>query len=287
MKRILVCTDGSCFSQSSYQYAAWLAPRLQASIEVLFVSDIRAQKAVSTGDFSATLGIDASRELLNQLVDLEHEKARINHHKAQLTLQAAAQFFTKQGISEVKLTHHTGFLVDSFHEFEAQADLVILGKRGENAEFASGHLGANVERVLRSSSKPSFVTSRNYQPINRILLADDGGKSCQKALEFLITSPAFKGLELHLLTVAKKPGDEAAQAYLKTAEHQVKAGGFIPICQLIQGNPEQEIARYVEAQNINLLIMGAYGHSRIRHLVIGSTTAQILRGSHIPVLLFR
>ncbi|WGV24019.1 universal stress protein [Halotia branconii] len=78
-----------------------------------------------------------------------------------------------------------------------------------------------------------------------------------------------------------------AEAYLKIAQRQVTASGFTPICELTQGNPEQEIANYVEAQNINLLIMGAYGHSRIRHLVIGSTTAQILRGSHIPVLLFR
>ncbi|WP_323374592.1 universal stress protein [Nostoc commune] len=218
--------DGSSFSHSSYQYAAWLAPRLGASIEVLYVSDIRAQKSVSTGDFSGSLGIDASRELLNQLVDLEHEKAKINLHKAQLILQAAEQFFAQQGISEVKLTNHTGFLVDSFHEFEAQADLVILGKRGENAEFASGHLGANVERVLRSSNKPSFVTSHNYQPINRILLANDGGKSCQKALEFLVTSPVFKGLELHLLTVAKKPGDEAAQVLLANCSTPISSRWF-------------------------------------------------------------
>ncbi|BDI14455.1 hypothetical protein ANSO36C_02570 [Nostoc cf. commune SO-36] len=141
-------------------------------------------------------------------------------------MQAAEQFFAQQGISEVKLTNHTGFLVDSFHEFEAQADLVILGKRGENAEFASGHLGANVERVLRSSNKPSFVTSHNYQPINRILLANDGGKSCQKALEFLVTSPVFKGLELHLLTVAKKPGDEAAQVLLANCSTPISSRWF-------------------------------------------------------------
>jgi nucleotide-binding universal stress UspA family protein len=47
------------------------------------------------------------------------------------------------------------------------------------------------------------------------------------------------------------------------------------------------IASYVEDKDISLLVMGAYGHNRIRHLVIGSTTAQMLRSSHIPVLLFR
>nr|WP_238846436.1 universal stress protein [Nostoc edaphicum] len=47
------------------------------------------------------------------------------------------------------------------------------------------------------------------------------------------------------------------------------------------------MANYAENQDINLLIMGTYRHSRIRHLVIGSNTAQMLRSSHIPVLLFR
>ncbi len=51
MKRILLRTDGSIFSQSSYRYAAWLASRLDASIEVLYVTDIRSQKVATTGNF--------------------------------------------------------------------------------------------------------------------------------------------------------------------------------------------------------------------------------------------
>ena len=44
---------------------------------------------------------------------------------------------------------------------------------------------------------------------------------------------------------------------------------------------------FIEEKNIDFLLMGAYGHNRIRYLVIGSTTAQMLRSSRIPVLLFR
>nr|WP_256973228.1 universal stress protein [Nostoc sp. T09] len=55
----------------------------------------------------------------------------------------------------------------------------------------------------------------------------------------------------------------------------------------MHGEPEKIIGSYLETQEIDLLIMGAYGHSRIRHLAIGSTTAQILGSSHIPALLFR
>jgi len=38
---------------------------------------------------------------------------------------------------------------------------------------------------------------------------------------------------------------------------------------------------------IDLLLMGAYGHSRIRNLIIGSTTTSMIRSCKIPVLLFR
>ncbi|TZG39377.1 universal stress protein, partial [Halomonas eurihalina] len=44
---------------------------------------------------------------------------------------------------------------------------------------------------------------------------------------------------------------------------------------------------YQEEQNIDLLVMGAYGHSRIRHLLVGSTTTEMLRKADIPVLLLR
>jgi len=119
MKRILLCTDGSIFAQSSYHYAAWLAPRLNASVDVLYVTDVRSQKVASTANLSGSIGIDASRELLNKLVDLEHEKAKINHQRAKLILDEAKHFFESEGTQNVSLIHETGFLVDSFHEFEA------------------------------------------------------------------------------------------------------------------------------------------------------------------------
>lgn len=140
---------------------------------------------------------------------------------------------------------------------------------------------------MRSSRKPCLVTSRQYRPIERLLLAYDGSKSCERMLQFLIDSPAFKGLELHIITVAKNAEDRTANSRLERGKQQAHIGGFEPLCSLMQGNPETIIAQYVKENNINLLLMGAYGHSRIRHLVIGSTTAQILRSSNIPVLVFR
>lgn len=285
MKRILLCTDGSAFAQSSYPYGAWFACRLGATIDVVYVSDDRGKTTAT--NLSGSIGLGASEALLKQLVEVEHERAKLNRQKAKLILQNAEQELTQPGIQSVNLIHKTGFLVDALAPLEAEADLIVLGQRGEAAQFASGHLGANVDRIVRSSRKPCLVTPGQFTPIERLLVAYDGSKSCQKLLEFIVTSPAFQGLEVHILTAASETEDENAIARLKVAAMQAQAAGFSPICKVIPGNPEQVIADYVESHDISLLMMGAYGYSRIRHLVIGSTTIQLLRSSHIPVLLFR
>jgi nucleotide-binding universal stress UspA family protein len=47
------------------------------------------------------------------------------------------------------------------------------------------------------------------------------------------------------------------------------------------------ISDAVEREGIDLLVMGAYGHSRIRNLIIGSTTTEMVRSCKIPVILYR
>ena len=286
MKKILLCTDGSAYARVSYEYAAWLAQRKSFAIEVLYVTDSRGEQAVQAPDFSGSIGINSYQQLLIELVELEAARAKVNHQRAKIILQEAQQFFSERGINTVKLTHETGFLVDLFHKLERDSDLIILGKRGENANFATEHLGANVERIVRSSHKPCLVTPGEFKPINRILLAYDGGKSCQKAVNYLSKTSAFSDLELHIICVATRD-EETARKNLEVASEIVRTTGFNPICEVLHGNPESEMEKYVTAKNIDLLLMGAYGHSRIRHLVIGSTTAQMLRSSHIPVFLFR
>lgn len=287
MKNILLCTDGSSYAENIYKYGAWIAQKLDAEINVLSVTDIRTQQAISTGNLSGSIGLGASDELLQKLVELEHEKAKLNHQRAKLILKTAAEFLKNEGITNIKLTHKTGFLVDSLQEFEQNADLIILGKRGENADFASTHLGANLERIIRSSHKPCFVIPREFKPIDKVLIAYDGSFTGDKILKFLRENPLVKDLELHILTVAKGGTENTYQEKLNQAVSQLKESGFNPQFSLVQGDAEKVIFNYITQNNINFLIMGAYGHSRIRHLIIGSTTMQLLRSTRIPVLLFR
>ncbi len=287
MKNILLCTDGSSFAENIYKYGAWFATQFKSHIQVLSVTDIRSQQVASTGNLSGSIGLGASENLLTELVNLEHERAKLNNQRARLILENASQKLKAEGIEDFNLINKTGFLVDCLHEFEENSDLIILGKRGEAADFALGHLGANVDRIVRSSSKPCLVTPAEFRPIERILFAYDGSSTGKKILKFLANSPILQNLEMHLLKVLKDSSDKTGTSRLNEAHQSLKKAGYQPICSLLEGETEKVIAKYINEHDISLLLMGAYGHRRIRHLVIGSTTAQLLRSSNIPLLLFR
>lgn len=281
MKRILVCTDGSSYARVCCQYAGGLSARTGAAIEVLYVTDLRQFEVPLIADLSGSLGIQPYQAILGQLQALETKKAAVILDDARRTLDEA-------GLGDrVTTTHKTGLLVDCLTDHERDADVVMLGKRGENANFATEHLGSTMERVVRASSRPCLVTSRAFKLVDQILLAYDGSTSCRKGLDFLTTSEAFKGLQLHIVVVAGAMDADTSSRHLEEAERRVRAAGFAPVCQMLHGTPEDQIAQYVAANAISLLLMGAYGHSRIRYLIIGSTTTEMIRTCRVPVLLFR
>jgi nucleotide-binding universal stress UspA family protein len=281
MKKILICTDGSAYSFVCYDYAAWLAERTGAALEILYVSDLRQFEVPMVADLSGSLGVQPYQAVLSRLQEFEEDRAKA------ILEQARAHFAAKAPKTPASFTHKLGFIVDTFHEFEEQVDLIMLGKRGENANFATEHLGSTMERIVRASHKPCLVTSRAFKPVERVLFANDGSRSCQKALEFLATTSTLRDLELHVVTVAASHEEETALKTLQAAEGVLRAAGCNLITQMLVGVPDNEISAYVEGRGINLVIMGAYGHSRIRQFIIGSTTTSMIRRCKVPVLLFR
>jgi nucleotide-binding universal stress UspA family protein len=55
----------------------------------------------------------------------------------------------------------------------------------------------------------------------------------------------------------------------------------------VAGQPETALGKLVVDEGYQLLVMGAYGHSRIRSLIIGSTTTEMVRSCKVPVMLVR
>jgi nucleotide-binding universal stress UspA family protein len=280
MSAILACTDGSLYAPSIYQHAAWAASRGGASINVLHV--IERDESLDKQDLSGSIGFDANAELLEELAKHDESHARVARLRGKAILEDA----TKQLAGyEVKTTQRHGSVVETLDEFEEGAELVIVGKRGEHADFAKGHLGSNLERVVRSAKIPVMVAAREFKPIERFLVAFDGGSSSLKAVHHVATQPWLRGLECHLVMCGKQ--DHEHELSLEHAATGLRGAGFTVTADLLAGDPDEVIAREVTQRNIDLLAMGAYGHSRVRSLILGSTTTHLIRTCQIPITLFR
>lgn len=288
MTRILALTDGSAYAPSVYDHAAWAARRMSASLEVLHVLDHKRETA-AMADLSGNIGVDARDELLTQLADLDHARAKVAQTQARVILDHARAHLTAAGITDLTLSQRHGQLVETLAEVEKAADLLVIGKRGDTADFtantAGGHLGANLERVIRGSTRPVLVANRAFKPIERLLLAYDGGPSTRKALDHIIARPLLKDIECHLLMIGA--ANAGNQEKLADARERLTHAGLEARATLVQGEPEEEIRRAVREGGIDLLVVGAYGHSRIRHLIIGSTTTTLIRTCQMPLLMFR
>lgn len=284
MTRLIALIDGSIYSQSVCDHAAWAAGRTGASVELLHVLG-RRDVSSEPANLSGSIGLGARTALLEELTELDAQRAKLAQKRGRIILDEAKARLAEDGVSAVTTRLRNGDLVDTAMEFGADADLTVIGKRGEAADFAKLHLGSNLERIVRATHRPVLVASRAFRPIKRFLIAFDGGTSAMKAVDHVARSPLFAGLECRLLTAGADTPE--ARRRLDDAASLLRAASYTVTADIEPGPADAAIARRVEADAIDLLVMGAYGHNRIRNLIIGSTTTQMIRSCMIPVALFR
>jgi nucleotide-binding universal stress UspA family protein len=283
MNRILACLDPSLYGASVCDHTAWAAQQLgNASVQLLHV--LQREAPVPSGDRSGRLGANSSETLLHELAELDARRARLAQQQGRALLEDAAARLRAAGVAQVDLVQRHGMLVDAVVELERDAAMVILGKRGMAAGMEAGHLGANLERVVRASSRPVLVANRAFQAMSRFVLAFDGGPAALRAVDYVAQGLLTRGLECHLVAVVP-PG--APSRTLDQVADMLRGKGIAVEASHIHGEPEEAIAAYVTTAQAQLLVMGAYGHSRIRNLLVGSTTTALLRACRIPVLVFR
>lgn len=282
-EKIVALVDGSIYSASVCDHAAWISQRTQAPVEVLHVLGRR--EAPEKADLSGAIALGARTALMAELAELDAQRAKLINHRGRAILEDARAILDKAGVTEITTRLRQGDVVETIAEVEKDARVIMVGKRGEAADFAKGHLGSNLERIIRASTKPVFVASRAFKPIEKVLVAYDGGVSAMKAVDHIARSQLFQGLHIHVVTVGTatpevKKGLENAQALLQAAGLGVETS-------VVAGQPETALGKLTEEAQFGMLVMGAYGHSRIRSMIIGSTTTQMIRSCKVPVVLMR
>lgn len=281
---VLACVDSSTYTDSVVDHATWASRRLSAALRFLHVLDPQPPVA-QLADYAGNIGVHAQTELLSELMLLDEKRSRLATEQGRQLLAHASSRAEAAGVAEVQAVQRHGAFVETITDDEDGVRLFVLGKRGEHADFDKGHLGANLERAVRAVHRPLLVASRAFRPIQRFAIAFDGSPTTRKCVEMVVKSPLLQGLACDLLSAGNATFElREAQNW---ARRQLQQAGFAVEARIVAGDPEAVITEHVSTHQVDLLVMGAYGHSRIRQLIVGSTTTAMIRGCQIPVLLLR
>lgn len=182
-----------------------------------------------------------------------------------------------------------GDVVDTLSLHARYADLVIIGQADKSDHLALR--GRDVEQIVLDVGRPVLVVPYIGAPEGfgkRVMVAWNVSREAIRAIHCAM--PLLERAQsVHVLSI-KPPRGQAgdgdipgADISLHLARHGIKAeASYTEADDIAVG---EVLLSRVSDQNSDLIVMGAYGHSRYRELVLGGATRQILESMTMPVLM--
>ena len=143
----------------------------------------------------------------------------------------------------------------------------------------------------------------------KVLIPVDGSESSLRAIEKAVEFGVTKDVEIHVITVVlpvhttpsknpyipsdmadnlRKAGKEAAVDILETAKDKVcSLNGVCASKEILEGDPAEEIVRYAQEIDADLIVMGSRGLSTFGRLLLGSVSQKVLHNAHCSMLIVR
>lgn len=165
------------------------------------------------------------------------------------------------------------------------ADFVVVGQaaRGPTESRRSYNLA---EEVLMTSGSPTIVvpyTGTVGKAVNRVLIAWNGSRESSRAVRDAL--PILRAVDQVVVFSVNPDHDHLPGAEI--ASHLARHGVETEVKHTISGDIDvgDAILNAVSDHGADLLVMGAYGHARLREFVFGGATRHILRHMTVPTLL--
>ncbi len=278
IRNILIPTDGSDYSKTALEYGIYIAKRLEAELTGLHIIDVKILQGPIFSDIFGSVSLSPFPEFLTVI-----EKGL--HERADSILEAFRRRCEGAGLTP-RIKKVTGIIDEEILRAGHEADLILLAQRGEHYPLSrSVLLGSTAEAVVRKAGKPVMVTPAEYREIESMGLAYDGSPSAQHALGIAAQLSVKTRWPITVILIT----DQQALA----AELTQKVESYLEPFEIdsdvvvLRGKEEKEIIRFIREGAVELMLMGAHGHSRFKELLLGSTTSYVIRNSTIPVLLTR
>jgi nucleotide-binding universal stress UspA family protein len=271
IRSILAIADGGATTQATLETAVATAKRFDAALDVLHVmADVNSVVPVIGEGMSGAM-VEQLMSAMGQTIATRAARARDAYRKA----------CTEPG-AKISWRETTGREADVVAAVGRLTDLIVIGRPNGEAEAP---LAATLDAALFDTGRPVLVASPTAARAigGRVALAWNG--SAQAARVVASALPILEAADhVSVLTVGTIDSAATAQdliAYLARhdvrASHESVAAGGASTGAVLLAHAEQSRA--------DLLVMGAYGHSRLREMILGGATRDVLSAATIPVLM--
>ncbi len=275
IKRILVTTDGSSAAEIGVRYAVALAEEQGASLLALHVVDIKLLEGPLLRDLASSLGTAP-------YVNYQGSISMLLEERGKTALAYAGQLCEKRGIP-CETSLQTGIISRTICEKAELVDMIVMGRAGEHNQFLDGLIGSTTEAVIRRATVPVLITGHDEPSARHFILAYDGSSHAKKALRFGAALAEKIDREMHVLIV----GDKSFDYLLQEVQEYLQSHAINVTYTRKPGEPGEEIVAFAAETHAGIILMGAYGHSKLRELMLGSTTSHTINHAPCPVLLVR
>ncbi len=278
LKTILVPIDGSDTSLVAVDYAIELSRIFNAELVGVSIIDVKRL----AGPFMRDLGTS-----IGGLVPYADFQQNVRKILEDIAIAALDELEGKCQSANVPFIREMseGIISKEIVKAAERCDLISMGMAGEHALWRDALLGSNLESVARQTHKPIMVAPAKFKKISKMLIAYDGSSFSNKALNTGATIAQKAGIPLTVIHISDEK--EGSNSILSQAEGYLKE--FDITFDLVSegGETAKAIINLCEKGNFDLMVMGAYGHSRLRELILGSSTVQIMRNVNCPLVLCR
>jgi nucleotide-binding universal stress UspA family protein len=277
IKNILVAVDGSEYGQVALNYGAELAKAFKATVRLLYVIDIRILEwpsYISSDGFTAMVSTSGSQV----------ESQEFMRQKGEEIIARSSRYLEEREVQFQPLTI-TGSPAQVICDQAHFVDLVLMGRRGEYARWDGKLLGATLESVVRRVIKPIMMTTGEFYELNGVLAAYDDSSHANHALG--LAAYFSKRLAIPLTILVVDDDEEKGRTIGERAREYVTSYQIPVAIRHQSGKPAESIISVSAEADFGLVAMGAYGHTRIRELILGSTTDEVMRTAAKPLLLMK
>lgn len=277
MNRVIACIDSSPCIDAVAEAAVWVAKQTQRELVLLQILDYY-PASYHLGEISGVIGFESNAMLLKELAELEQKQSELALDYSNNLLKHISELIEKQyGLTSTKIQEKGDFLEQSFNLLD-ENDIVIIGRVGERAAEKNKPIGSNVENFIRGANCTVITVGEHFQPPKRFIFAYEYSPTCQKMLQRIAKSDLLKLLQCHLLYVGDHP------EMLAEPEKYLNDAGLEVVSVYRYGDVAQNILEYQKEHDIQLIVLGAFSHSKIHQFFLGSITTTIFRNANVPLL---